>query len=131
MLEDKIPVQIFGQSYEILGSASETLYYSSLARFVEDKMKEILQHTNVVSTQKVAVLAALNIADELFRDRENKTLGGKTVDRKVEELLKKLEAAVREPGSPSPMSSPQHQPLKTRQPAVHHEHMVPQELELI
>ena len=88
MIEDKIPVQIFGQTFEILGNPAETLYYHSLARFVEDKMKEIMHSTNVVSTQKVAVLAALNIAEELFRDRENKSLGGKSVEKKVDDLLK-------------------------------------------
>src|SRR3989344_4051800 len=98
ILEDKIPVQIFGQTYEIIGNPSETLRYNSLARHVEDKMKEIMTHSNVVSTQKVAVLAALNIAEELFRERENKSMGNKTTDKKVEDILKKLEAAIREPG---------------------------------
>ena len=97
ILEDKIPVEIFGQTYEILGNPSETLYYNSLARHVEDKMKEILQHSNVVSTQKVAVLAALNIADELLRDRESKSMGGKASDKKVEDLVKKLDRMIREP----------------------------------
>ncbi len=123
MIEDKIPVQIFGQTYEILGNPTETLYYSSLARYVEDKMKEIMHHTNVVSTQKVAVLAALNITDELFRDRENKTLGGKSADKKIEDLLKKLEDAVRDPNAPVP--------VKTKTAVIHHDQTVPQELELI
>src|SRR3989344_5524168 len=99
ILEEKIPVQIFGQTYEILGNPSETLYYISLARLVEDKMKEIMAHTNVVSTQKVAVLAALNIAEELLRERNNKDAGGKIANKKVEDLLKKLDSVIREPGA--------------------------------
>ena len=125
MLEDKIPVQIFGQTYEILGSQSETLYYHSLARYVEDKMKEIMAHTNVVSTQKVAVLAALNIAEELFRERENKSMGGRVVEKKLDDLVKKLDQSIREPGDPAP---------KARKPApapVPEESAYPQELELI
>ena len=99
ILEEKIPVQIFGQTYEIIGNPAETLYYNSLARHVEDKMKEIMAHSNVVSTPKVAVLAALNIAEELFRERENKSMGGKAVDKKVDQLLKKLEAVLQTPGA--------------------------------
>ena len=124
MLEDRIPVQIFGQAYEIVGNPSETLYYSSLARYVEDKMKEIMNHTNVVSTQKVAVLAALNIAEELFRERENKSLGGQVVEQKVQDLLKKLEEAIKEPGLPAPVKP-------SKPPVVHKVQAVPQELELI
>ena len=130
ILEDKIPVQIFGQTYEIIGNPSETLRYNSLARQVEEKMKEIMAHSNVVSTQKVAVLAALNIADELSRERENKSMGSKTTDRKVEDILKKLEAAIREPGE---LMAPK--PAKT-ETAPKREHApkdesAPEELQLI
>ena len=97
MIEERIPVQIFGQTYEILGNASETLYYHSLARFVESKMKEIQDAANVVSTQKIAVLTALNIADELFRERENKSFSGNTLDQKHEELIRVLSQALQEP----------------------------------
>ena len=100
MLEDKIPVQIFGQTYEILGNSAETLYYSSLARFVEEKMKDIMNSTNVVSTQKIAVLAALNIAEELFRERENKSMGGRVADKKVDDLIRLLDQTLKE-GSPA------------------------------
>ena len=102
MIEEKIPVQIMGQTYEILGNVSEALYYNSLARFVEDKMKDIQLSTKIVSTQKVAVLAALNIADEVFRDRDNKQLSGKSQDKKFEELIHLLDRAMREPSEESP-----------------------------
>ena len=130
ILEDKIPVQIFGQTYEIIGNPSETLRYNSLARHVEDKMKEIMTHSNVVSTQKVAVLAALNIAEELFRERENKSMGNKTTDKKVEDILKKLEAAIREPGelmAPKPAKT---EAVPKREPAPK-EFSAPEELQLI
>ncbi|OGR84812.1 MAG: hypothetical protein A2901_06325 [Elusimicrobia bacterium RIFCSPLOWO2_01_FULL_54_10] len=127
ILEEKIPVQIFGQTYEILGNPSETLYYISLARLVEDKMKEIMAHTNVVSTQKVAVLAALNIAEELLRERNNKDAGGKIANKKVEDLLKKLDSVIREPGAAP-------EPKAVRRPEAenpHRDEAEPQELQLI
>ena len=94
MIEEKIPVQIMGQTYEIIGNISEALYYNSLARYVEDKMKEIQQSTNIVSSQKIAVLAALNVADELFREKENKTFSGKSADKKYDELIRSLDKAL-------------------------------------
>ena len=102
MIEDKIPVQIFGQTYEIVGNVSESLHYNSLARYVEAKMKEIQDSANIVSTQKIAVLAALNVADELFRERENKSLSGKSFDKKHDDLLRILNKALEEPEDPAP-----------------------------
>ncbi len=116
MLEDRIPVQIFGQTYEILGNPAETLYYNSLARFVEERMKDIMNSTNVVSTQKIAVLAALNIAEDLFREKENKSMGGKVADKKVEDLIKLLDQAIhpelqKKPEKPSPQPSEKSEPF--------------------
>jgi cell division protein ZapA len=99
MLEDKIPVKIFGQTFEILGDASEALHYNSLAAYVEAKMKEIQDSSNIVSSQKIAVLAALNICDELFQERENKTFSVKSYDKKHAELVKLLDKALEEPGA--------------------------------
>jgi len=91
MIEEKIPVIILGQTYEILGNPSDALYYNSLARYIEEKMKEIQQMTHIVSTQKIAVLAALNIADELFQERENKSSSSNSQEKKQEDLIKLLE----------------------------------------
>ena len=130
ILEDKIPVQIFGQTYEIIGNPADTLRYNSLARHVEEKMKEIMAHSNVVSTQKVAVLAALNIADELFRERENKSMGNITADKKMEDLLKKLESVIREPGELMPARPAKAEPAPRPHPAPRDE-SAPEELQLI
>ncbi|MBI2118122.1 MAG: cell division protein ZapA [Elusimicrobia bacterium] len=96
MIEEKIPVIILGQTYEILGNPSDALYYNSLARYIEEKMKEIQQMTHIVSTQKIAVLAALNIADELFQDRENKSSSSNSQEKKQEDLIKLLEQTLKE-----------------------------------
>src|SRR5207302_11200937 len=59
-----VKVQIFGQTYSIQGEL-EGKYVQKLAKYVDDKMHEIADVTKTVDTQKVAVLAALAIADEL------------------------------------------------------------------
>ena len=57
-------VQIFGQTYSIQGDL-DAAYVQRLAKYVDDKMHKIADATATVDTQKVAVLAALAIADEL------------------------------------------------------------------
>lgn len=59
-----VKVQIFGQSYSIQGDL-EPAYVHKLAKLVDEKMHAIAAATGTVDTQKIAVLAALAIADEL------------------------------------------------------------------
>jgi cell division protein ZapA len=59
-----VKVQIFGQVYSIRGELEEK-YVQKLAKCVDEKMHAIAEATGIVDTQKLAVLAALAIADEL------------------------------------------------------------------
>ena len=63
-----VQVQIFGHSYTIRGDA-EHAYIMDVAAFVDRKMREVTDKLPVASLSKVAVLASLNIADELFKER--------------------------------------------------------------
>jgi cell division protein ZapA (FtsZ GTPase activity inhibitor) len=58
-----VQVEIFGQSYNLRGAAtSDDL--NDLAGYVDRKMREVSESTSTVDSLKVAILAALNIADE-------------------------------------------------------------------
>lgn len=59
-----VKAQIFGQMYTIRGELDEA-YVQKLADYVDGKMRAVADVTSTVDTQKVAVLAALAIADEL------------------------------------------------------------------
>jgi cell division protein ZapA len=66
-----VKVQIFGQTYTIHGEL-DAAYVQKLAAYVDEKMSAIADATSTIDTVKVAVLAALSIADELHtiqRDR--------------------------------------------------------------
>ena len=63
-----VQVQIFGHSYTIRGEADQD-YITSVAAYVDRKMREITEKLPVASLSKVAILASLNIADELFKER--------------------------------------------------------------
>ena len=60
---NSIRVEIYDQTYHLRGSDRE--YIAQLAAYVDSKMRLISQHASTVDSLKVAVLAALNIADEL------------------------------------------------------------------
>ena len=57
-----VRVEIFDQAYNLRGSDSE--YILKLAEYVDTKMRAVAEATNTIDTVRLAVLAALNIADE-------------------------------------------------------------------
>jgi cell division protein ZapA len=58
-----VRVEIFDQSYNLRGSDGE--YIQSLAAYVDARMRQIAEQTATIDSLRLAVLAALNIADEL------------------------------------------------------------------
>lgn len=67
-----VQVEIFGQSYTIRGEADQE-YILGVAAYLDRKMHEITEKLPVTtassSLSRVAVLAGLNIADELMKER--------------------------------------------------------------
>ena len=57
-------VEIYGQVYKIRGEL-DPVYIEQLARTVDAKMRALARQTDTVDTRRLAVLAALNLADEL------------------------------------------------------------------
>jgi len=60
---NSIRVDIYDQSYNLRGSDAE--YIQKLAEYVDGKMRTLSQQTQTVDSLRLAVLAAINIADEL------------------------------------------------------------------
>ena len=65
----KVTAKILGEDYTIRGRASEE-HILRIARFVDDKMLQVAQAHPKLGTSRVAVLAAINMADELFKIKE-------------------------------------------------------------
>jgi len=67
MIDKIIDIEIYGQKYKIRVKGEEDeKYISHLTSFVDQKMREVAVKSKSADMTKVAVLAALNIADELF-----------------------------------------------------------------
>ena len=68
MADVVVPVEILGQRYPIR-STLDAAYIQQLAGFVDEKMRAAASMTSETDSARVAVVAALNIADETFRAR--------------------------------------------------------------
>ena len=61
--DQSVSVDIYDQIYTLRGI--DSVYIEDLAHIVDAKMRAVAEHSNTVDSLRVAVLAALNIADEL------------------------------------------------------------------
>ena len=69
MAPGQINVNIFGSQYTLVSDDDDT-FVRSIAKYLDDKMREIDRSQNMKSTARLAILAALNITEELFDERE-------------------------------------------------------------
>lgn len=85
-----IEIEIFGQRYAIRGDADED-YVRRLARFVDENMRSLAQGMRTATFSKLAVLAAINIAHQLFQSEQIREKGEADVDRRVLSLMESIE----------------------------------------
>ena len=66
-----VPVVIHGQRYPVRSSLSPA-YVAELAAYVDEKIRSAADQNQTNDSLRVAVLAALNLADEVFRYRQDR-----------------------------------------------------------
>lgn len=88
-----VKIDIYDQSYRF-GDDQDEEYLKKLAAYVDQKMRTVAESTRTVDSLKVAVLAALNIADEMFtlRDRQQEIDG--PLRKRVEKCVALVEKAL-------------------------------------
>ena len=94
-----ISVNIYGQEY-VLKSTADNKYINKIASYVNSKMKEVESSGLDANSQqlKIAVLAAMNIADELIQanNKSEKLIGtieakGKSFIEYIDDRIKQIE----------------------------------------
>ena len=86
-------IEIYDQSYNVNADGNEE-YLQDVAAYVDTKMREIATATKMVDSLKVAVLASLNIADELFALRERQQSIEGPLRKRVEKCVSLVEKAL-------------------------------------
>ena len=87
---NKVKVEIFGQTYTIKGDAPPE-YILKLAEFVNKKMDEVSKNNINSNPTQIAILVALNIADEFHQLQELKTGMYSALEEKTEALISMLD----------------------------------------
>lgn len=89
-----ITVTIFSTEYPIQSDADPDRI-REVARYVDWKMREVATVTSICSAARVAILAALNIADELFKERDS----SRTIESMLGKNISRLSSTLGEEGA--------------------------------
>jgi cell division protein ZapA len=88
-----VSVEIRGQRYPIR-STLDAQYVAGLALYVDEKIRAATESTPSGDTVRLAVLAALNIADELFRCQQAQQARRGALAERTEALERLVDAAL-------------------------------------
>lgn len=89
-MESKVKVKIYGNTYSIQGDTSPE-YILHLAEYVNDRMENISRNISNSNPLQIAILAALNIADEYFQLQEIKGDLSGEMEQKTKVLISMLD----------------------------------------
>jgi cell division protein ZapA len=89
-----VRVEIFDQGYNLRGSDPE--YILKLAEYVDAKIRAVAEATNTIDTVRLAVLAALNIADEYHLLKKRQEPGATDYQKRAHLLACALDEVLQE-----------------------------------
>ena len=89
-----IEVSILGKPFKVACPENQELALYAAAEYLERKMRELHETGRIVSMERVAVIAALNITHELLAGRSITADHSDLTSDKVEKLQKKIDAAL-------------------------------------
>lgn len=83
-------IQIYGKTYSLKSSSSE-VDAEEVASYVDSRMKELATARSKTSTLDLAILAALNIAQELLELKGQTEVKGELEEEKIQQLVAALD----------------------------------------
>ncbi len=101
MAGESVPVEVLGRTYHIK-SKDHKSYIQNLAKMVHDKMVEVERATNTVDSARIAVLTALNLADEYCKLKAEYERRLDAFEREKSKLAALIDEALGEPDDQSP-----------------------------
>jgi cell division protein ZapA (FtsZ GTPase activity inhibitor) len=84
---NQVQISIFGQEYSVKAPADPE-YIKKIAEFLDEKMREVQSgFSTTQSSTRIAILAGMNITDELFNARQSGDLNNNDVEQKISSLI--------------------------------------------
>ena len=91
---NQIKITIFGQEYSVKAPADPT-YIKKIAEYVDTKMREVQSgFSSTQSSNRIAILSAMNITDELFNAKMKGDSDSNEVEEKITSLIDLIDESV-------------------------------------
>jgi cell division protein ZapA len=88
-----VEIKVLGQTYTVKTDSDE-VHIREVAHYVNEKIEEILKNTKSVSSLNVAILTALNIADDLLKEKEKRLALLREVGVQSKDLVEKIDMSL-------------------------------------
>ncbi len=89
-----VKVRIFGQEYSVKAPADPT-YIKKIAEYVDTKMRDVQSgFSSTQSSNRIAILSAMNITDELFNARKRGDSDNNEIEEKITSLIELIDESV-------------------------------------
>ncbi len=85
-----IEVEVFGHRFSLQGEGDEA-YFHELAEYVDTQMRTLAKQTRTSTPTKLAILTAINVTDQLFRQQRQGGEGEIEMDRRAQLLLETID----------------------------------------
>lgn len=89
-----VTVQILGKPYQVSCPEEEVDALTASARYLDGKMAIIKNSGKIVGLDRIAVMAALNIANELLNTEQNAASLHDSVEQRVSRLVTRVDIAL-------------------------------------
>jgi len=92
--DNQIKITIFGQEYSVKAPADPT-YIKEIAEYVDTKMREVQSgFSSTQSSNRIAILSAMNITDELFNAKKRGDTDNNEIEEKISSLIELIDESV-------------------------------------
>ncbi|MDI9571486.1 MAG: cell division protein ZapA [Pseudomonadota bacterium] len=92
-MKKRYHIKVMGQDLSVVSDAEEE-HVAQVVRYVNDKVEEIERQTKHFNSLNIAILTALNIADELFRKKVAEEARHRQLESRSERLIDMIEEAI-------------------------------------
>lgn len=89
-----VSINILGKEYLIACPDNERSALIKSADFLDKKMREIRDSGKVIGTDRIAVMAALNITNELLHENRGSPSSSSEVEGRIKSMQQKIEEAL-------------------------------------
>lgn len=93
-----IEIEVFGHRFSLQGEGDEA-YFHELAEYVDAQMRTLAKQTRTSTPTKLAILAAINVTDQLFRQQRHKDSGESEMERRAQLLVETIDEHLESPSN--------------------------------